>query len=337
MISAQAAKKLANSRLREEGAPFVADGAHWDKKHGVWVVAYRDPVHPEEVLMGGGLVVTDEGEVHSLGSAPGALDLLMDSLEPGGLGVRDDVWLRDGEGLAPLADVDPDEAAGLGAWAASLRPWPGVLGQEFEKPYFKDLMRFVDRERARGPVYPSPGEVFAAFHLTSFEEVKVVILGQDPYHQRGQANGLCFSVPGDVLGLPASLRNIHAAMVRDGFTPPAHGALTGWARQGVLLLNTALSVRDSEANSHAKQWRGFTDTVISSLSDRERPVVFVLWGKAAQSKRRLINEGRHVVVTAPHPAARGHSQRAFREAGTFAEVNRQLQALDRAPVEWGSA
>ena len=138
----------------------------------------------------------------------------------------------------------------------------------------------------------------------------MVILGQDPYHRPGQANGLCFSVPRDVLGLPPSLRNIHAAMARDGFPPPAHGDLTGWARQGVLLLNTALSLRDSEANSHAKQWRDFTDAVITKLSDRQRPAVFVLWGKSAQRKRAaLIDADRHEVVT-PIPRHEDASRRS---------------------------
>nr|WP_269813597.1 uracil-DNA glycosylase [Ornithinimicrobium sediminis] len=261
----------------------------------------------------------------------------MQSLGRGHFGGADDVWSREGESLALLADEDPEEAAGLAALAASRRPWPGVLGEDLEKPYFKDLLRFVERERLRGAVYPSPGDLFAAFHLTPFEKVKVVILGQDPYHQPGQANGLCFSVPRDVPRLPPSLRNIHAAMVRDGFTPPPHGDLTGWARQGALLLNTALSVRDSEANSHAEQWREFTDAVITKLSERQRPVVFVLWGKTAQSKRDLINEDRHEVVTAPHPAARGGSQTQFREAGTFSGVNSRLKALHDAPIEWGEA
>ena len=126
-----------------------------------------------------------------------------------------------------------------------------MLGEELAKPYFGELMRFVDREWRGGAVYPSASDLFAAFQLTPYEKVKVVILGQDPYHQPGQANGLCFSVPRDVPRLPPSLRNIHAAMARDGFTPPPRGDLTEWARQGVLLLNTALSVRDSEANSHA--------------------------------------------------------------------------------------
>lgn len=334
VISVQAAKRQANAHLRAEGSHLVASTASRDKKHGVWVVGYRDPNHPAEMLIGGALVVTDEGEVHAIGSTPDAVDRLMESLERNPHGRADDVWSREGEGLALLADEDPDEAAGLAAWAASRRPWPDVLGEELSKPYFRELMRFVDRERRTGAVYPSAGDLFAAFHRTPYDKVKVVILGQDPYHQPGQANGLCFSVPRDAPRLPPSLRSIHAAMARDGFTPPAHGDLTGWARQGVLLLNTALTVRDSEANSHAKQWRQFTDAVITKVSDRQRPVVFVLWGESAHRKRGLINEDRHEVVAAPHPAARGRSQREFREAGTFNEVNRRLKALKSAPIEW---
>lgn len=334
VISAHAAKKQANVHLRAEGSHLAALHASRNQKHGVWVVDYRDPDHPDEMLVGGALVVTDEGEVHGIGSTPDAVDLLMDSLGRSHFGIADDVWSREGEGLTLLADQDPEEAAGLAALAASLRPWPDVLGEEVAKPYFKELMGVVDRERRTGAVYPSMGDLFAAFDLTPYEKVKVVILGQDPYHQPGQANGLCFSVPRDVLRLPPSVRNIHAAMARDGFTPPAHGDLTAWAQQGVLLLNTALSVRDSEANSHAKQWRDFTDAVITKLSDRQRPVVFVLWGKSAHRKRRLIDEDRHEVVVAPHPAARGRFQTEFRHAGTFTEVNRRLEALEVAPIEW---
>lgn len=336
MISAQAAKKYANAHLRAEGSHLEAVHASRDKVHGVWVVDYRDPGHPEEMLTGGALVVTDEGKVHTIGSTPDAVDLLMQSLGRRPFGVADDVWSREGESLALLADEDPEEAAGLAAWAASRRPWPSVLGEELEKPYFRELMRFVDRERLHGPVYPPPGDLFAAFHLTPSEKVKVVILGQDPYHQPDQANGLCFSVPRDAPRLPPSIRNIHAAMARDGFTPPPHGDLTGWARQGVLLLNTALSVRESKANSHAKQWREFTDAVINKLSNRQHPVVFVLWGKTAQTKRTLINEDRHEVVIAPHPASRGRFQTQFRAAGTFAEVNRRLQDLHDIPIKWGT-
>lgn len=333
-MSPHAAKKQATAHLRAQGSNLVALHATRNKKHGVWVVDYRDPDHPDEMLIGGALVVTDDGEVHSIGSTPDSVDLLMESLGRNPFGTADDVWSREGESLALLADEDPEEAAGLAARAASRRPWPGVLDEELARPYFRKLMRFLDHERRTGVVYPEAGDLFAAFHLTAYDKVKVVILGQDPYHQPGQANGLCFSVPRDVSTLPPSLRNIHAAMARDGFTPPPHGDLTEWARQGVLLLNTALSVRDSEANSHAKQWSEFTDAVITKLSDGQRPAVFVLWGRSAHRKRYLIDEDRHEVVTAPHPAARGRFQTEFREAGSFTEVNRRLEALQVAPIDW---
>lgn len=334
MISAQAAKKRASEHLRAQGSHLVASGASRSKEHGVWVVGYRDPEHPDEMLIGGVLVVTDRLEVHEIGSTPDAVDRLMESLGRSPHPITADVWSREGEGLALLADEDPDDAAGLAACAASRRPWTDVLGEELAKPYFRELMRFVDHERLRNTVYPSSGDLFTAFHLTPYNKVKVVILGQDPYHQPGQAHGLAFSVPRNTAKLPPSLRNIHAAMERDGFPRPPHGDLTQWADQGVLLLNTALSVRLSEANSHAKQWREFTDAVIIKLSDRQRPVVFVLWGKSAMTKRELINEGRHEVVTAPHPAARGRFQRKFREAEAFTEVNRRLEHLKLAPIDW---
>lgn len=336
LISAQAAKKQANVHLHAEGSRLVALHASRNTKHGVWVVGYRDPDLPDEMLTGGALVVTDEGEVYVIGSTPNAVELLMESLGRIPFGMADDVWSREGESLALLADEDSEEAAGLAAQAVSRRPWPNVLGEVLAEPYFTEMMRFVDHERRTGVVYPSAGDLFAAFHLTPFEKVKVVILGQDPYHQPGQANGLCFSVPRDLLKLPPSLRNIHAAMAHDGFTPAPHGDLTEWARHGVLLLNTALSVREAEANSHAKQWREFTDVVITKLSDRRRPIVFVLWGKSAQRKRDLIDEDRHEVVTAPHPAARGRFQTEFRKAGTFTEVNRRLEVHKVAPIDWAT-
>lgn len=176
MISAQAAKKQANAHLRAEGSHLVALHASRKKKHGVWVVGYRDPDHLHEMLIGGALVVTDEGEVHGIGSTPDAVDLLMESLGRSPFGIADDVWSREGESLALLADEDPEEAAGLAALAVSRRPWPAALGEELAKPYFRELMRYVDRERLAGGVYPTAADLFAAFHLTPYEKVKVVIL-----------------------------------------------------------------------------------------------------------------------------------------------------------------
>jgi uracil-DNA glycosylase len=243
------------------------------------------------------------------------------------------VYAREGESLALLSDQDPAEAAGLAAWAASRRPWPDILGDETSEPYFRDLLQFVDMERTRYEVYPKSADVFAAFHLTPYDNVKVVILGQDPYPQPGEANGLSFSVPRDG-SPPKSLRNIFAAMRHDQIAAPEHGDLTAWAQQGVLLLNTALTVRRADPGSHAKEWRAFTDAVIPLLSAREDPLVFVLWGRAAQRKKRLIDTDRHGVIEAPHPAARGVAQVRFREARTFSAVDRTLRAFGRAPVNW---
>jgi len=333
VISHQQATRRAAEYLRAEGSPWAVAGASRDRRFDVWVTGYRDPESPDEMLDGGGLVVTDEGDVHNLGSAPGALDDLMLSLGRSPTVDVAEVYAREGEGLALLADLDGDEADGLAAWAAARRPWPDVLGGEMSKPYFRGLLRLVDRERAKHAVYPAPHEVFAAFRLTDYEKLKVVILGQDPYPQRGQANGLCFSVPHGV-PKPKSLTNIHAAMRLDGFAPPEHGDLTAWAQQDVLLLNTALTVRLADPGSHTKEWREFTDAVIRLLNAREEPLVFVLWGRAAQRKKRLIDTERHAVIEAPHPAARGTAQVRFRESQTFSKVNRILSDLGHEPINW---
>lgn len=215
-----------------------------------------------------------------------------------------------------------------------LKAWP-VLREEVEQPYFAELMRFVREERATHGVYPPPNQMFAAFELTPYDKVKVVILGQDPYHQPGQAMGLSFSVPRDVKA-PPSLSNIGKAMVADGVgqEPLPHGDLTQWAEQGVLLLNTALSVRQDQANSHAKEWKQFTDAAISRLDERDRPVVFVLWGQSAQKKLPLIHKQRDRVVDAPHPAARGPHQSDFRSRKTFSRVNALLEQHGEVPIDW---
>ena len=333
MISHQEAKRRAAEHLRAEGSPSAGSRATRERRFGVWVIGYRDPERPDEMLDGGGLVVTDEGDVHDLGSAPGALDDLMLALGRSPMLDAADVSAREGEGLALLADLDRDGAGGLAAWAAVRRPWPDVLGEQLSKPYFRLLLRFVERERANHEVYPEPHEMFAAFQLTDYKQLKVVILGQDPYPQPGQANGLCFSVPHGVTK-PKSLTNIHAAMRRDGIVPPEHGDLTALTRQGVLLLNTALTVRLAEPGSHAKEWREFTDAVIRLLNDRDEPLVFVLWGEAAQRKQRLIDTDRHAVIEAPHPAARGMAQVRFRESRTFSEVNRFLREFGHELINW---
>lgn len=188
--------------------------------------------------------------------------------------------------------------------------WRGVLGEELQQPYFKELTEFVEEERAKGPVYPPREEVFAALDATPYERVKVLVLGQDPYHGEGQGHGLCFSVrPG--VKTPPSLRNIYKEMKEELGTPiPDNGYLMPWAEQGVLLLNAVLTVRSGEANSHkGKGWEKFTDAVIRAVADRPDPAVFVLWGNYAQKKLPLIDEERHVVVKGhtPHRCPRRSS------------------------------
>jgi len=333
-MSHQHAKRLANEYLRAEGSSLVASHATRDSRYGVWILDSRDPAEPDVMLYGGGLVVTDDGDVHSLSSVPSALDELMMDLGRWPGTPLDNVFEREGEGLALLADIDPEEAAGLAAWAAARMPWPDVLGQETSKPYFDDLVRFVTRERAMRQVYPAPRDVFAAFRFTPYCEVRVVILGQDPYPNPGQANGLCFSVPKGA-PKPRSLVNIHAAMRFDGLIPPDHGDLAGWAEQGVFLLNTALTVPQGRAGDHVSAWKPFTDAVIRLVSDRDGPpVVFVLWGVEAQKKKRLIDRNRHAVIEAPHPAARREAQVRFRESRTFSKAHRRLLEFYKQPIEW---
>ena len=217
---------------------------------------------------------------------------------------------------------------------ASRTDWNPVLRQELSKPYWHDLQTFVDSERAAGPVYPPHPEVFAALHLTPLAEVKVVILGQDPYHGPGQAHGLCFSVrPGTAP--PPSLRNIHKELVSDlGMPPPRTGDLTPWARQGVLLLNTTLTVRGGQAGSHqGRGWETFTDQVIEAVSAKEETVVFVLWGAHARKKKALIDTRRHVVIESAHPSPLS-AHNGFFGSRPFSRANAALEAAGREPVDW---
>lgn len=211
--------------------------------------------------------------------------------------------------------------------------WQDALGEETHKPYVKELAEFVEQERERGPVYPPREEVFAALHATPLDRVKVLILGQDPYHGEGQGHGLCFSVrPG--VRTPPSLRNIYKELRDDlGHPVPDNGCLTPWARQGVLLLNTVLTVRAGEANSHkGKGWETFTDAVIRAVSGRADPAVFVLWGNHAKKKLPLIDTGRHAVVQGAHPSPL--SAKRFFGSRPFSEIDAALAALGRTPVDW---
>ncbi len=212
--------------------------------------------------------------------------------------------------------------------------WNPLLRSEFNQPYWQDLMEFVHQERRQHQVFPPHEEVFAALHLTPFESVKAVILGQDPYHGPGQAHGLCFSVrPG--VPAPPSLKNIFAEMETDlGFAPPSSGSLTAWAEQGVLLLNTTLTVRARQAASHqGKGWEQFTDKIIEVVSQKSDRVVFVLWGSSARRKKPMIDLSRHAVVESPHPSPLS-AHRGFLGSQPFSKVNRLLEEAGRSPIDW---
>ena len=210
--------------------------------------------------------------------------------------------------------------------------WAEVLADELTQPYWTDLQRFVATEREEHEVDPAPQDVFAAFKATPLAEVRVVILGQDPYFN-GQATGLAFAVTPDST-IPPSLRNILAEL-RSDLRVTATSDLTGWARQGVLLLNTSLTVRRGEQSSHAGQgWERFTDAVISALSAREERIVFVLWGVAARSKKRLIDTGRHVVVEAAHPVAWRSASDPLMGSKPFSEINRSVRG---ELIDWSAS
>jgi len=212
--------------------------------------------------------------------------------------------------------------------------WNPVLRDELAKPYWAELQQFIAAERARTTVYPPHDEVFAALHLTPFAEVKVVILGQDPYHGAGQAHGLCFSVR-DGVPRPPSLVNIFKELQTDlGIDPPSHGCLDAWARQGVLLLNATLTVRARQAASHqGKGWETFTDEVLRAVSAKPERVVFILWGASARKKRGLVDTSRHVIIESAHPSPLS-AHNGFFGSRPFSRANAALLEAGRAPVDW---
>ena len=212
--------------------------------------------------------------------------------------------------------------------------WLEVLAAEFEQPYMKELRAFLVEEMRRGPVFPPGREIFNAFNFTPFSEVKVVVLGQDPYHGPGQAHGLCFSVRKGVRP-PPSLDNIYKELHDDlGVPRPCHGELTDWAKQGVLLLNTVLTVRARQAFSHRdKGWERFTDRVIAELNVRKPHLVFVLWGSAAGRKASMIDRQRHAIVRAPHPSPLS-AHRGFFGSRPFSAINGHLERWQMPPIDW---
>jgi uracil-DNA glycosylase len=214
--------------------------------------------------------------------------------------------------------------------------WKQVLKEEFEKPYFEQIVNFLKTEKATGKkIFPTGSNIFNAFNKTSFDKVKVVILGQDPYHGIGQAHGLSFSVaPG--VKIPPSLQNIFKEIKADlGVeNPPNFGDLTHWAEQGILLLNAALTVRDGEPMSHAKiGWAQFTDAVIKTISDKKENVIFLLWGKFAQDKQILINTDSHYILKAAHPSPLS-AHNGFLGCKHFSKTNEILVKHGENPIDW---
>lgn len=214
--------------------------------------------------------------------------------------------------------------------------WEDLLGQEKQLPYFQRMLQFVESERAAGKtIYPPSQDVFNAFNLTKLDNVKVVILGQDPYHGPNQAHGLCFSVLPKIK-TPPSLVNIYKELATDipDFIIPQHGFLQSWAEQGVLLLNTVLTVEQGQAHSHAKiGWERFTDTVIQQLSDHCNGLVFLLWGSHAQKKGAVIDTKKHHLLSAPHPSPLS-AYRGFLGCKHFTQTNDLLKLQNKSPINW---
>ncbi|MBQ2840947.1 MAG: uracil-DNA glycosylase [Oscillospiraceae bacterium] len=212
--------------------------------------------------------------------------------------------------------------------------WNSVLSKEFEKDYYLSLREFLKTEYREHTVYPDMYDIYNALKFTSYSDVKVVILGQDPYHGEGQAHGLAFSVK-DGVPLPPSLRNMYKEIYEEtGNVQPESGNLTRWAKQGVLLLNTALTVRSGQANSHSgKGWEIFTDCIIEKLNAREKTIVFLLWGRNARSKERLITNPNHKVFSAAHPSPLS-AYNGFFGCGHFNAANRELILAGEMPIIW---
>ncbi len=212
--------------------------------------------------------------------------------------------------------------------------WNPLLRSQFDEDYWRELQAFVADERANHAVYPPADEVFAALHLTPYASVRVVILGQDPYHGPGQAHGLAFSVRPPTPP-PPSLKNMFIELESDlGIVPPGHGSLEHWARQGVLLLNTSLTVRARNAGSHQKRgWERFTDEIIRAVAAKPEPVVFLLWGSAARSKKKLLADTPHIVIESPHPSPLS-AHRGFFGSRPFSGANEALVSNDRQPIDW---
>ena len=212
--------------------------------------------------------------------------------------------------------------------------WKEALQEEYSKEYYRKLFTFIKDAYSKSVVYPPSGDIFNAFHLTPLKDVKVVILGQDPYHNNGQAHGLSFSVQKGV-DIPPSLVNIYKELHDDlGCTIPNHGCLTKWAEQGVLMLNTVLTVRAHQANSHRGiGWEEFTDAAILALNSQDRPIVFILWGAPAQRTKRMLTNPKHLILEAPHPSPLA-AYRGFFGSKPFSQTNAFLEKNGIEPIDW---
>jgi len=263
-----------------------------------------------------------KGTTESTGCMPGEDD-------------KENMWV----GFSPLPpprmfidDTDPDVAALVREFPEG--SWKNALASEFNRPYFVSLAHFVASARSKGKVYPPPRDVFNAFRLTPLEDVKVMILGQDPYIHKGEAHGLCFSVRRGVK-VPPSLMRVYSVLEKTepGFVRPRHGCLEDWAKRGVFLLNTVLTVDDGVSNSHKDQgWEQFTDAAIKVLSARSTGMVCFLWGKFAINKAAFIDEKKHIIFEGPHPSPLSGS--AFSNCNHFARSKKALISLGKEPIDW---
>lgn len=214
-----------------------------------------------------------------------------------------------------------------------MRTFEKIINEESQQSYFKTLKAFVDREYEEKTVFPPRDEIYSAFRYADYEDIKVVIIGQDPYHELHQANGLAFSVSKEVK-IPPSLRNIYKEAMQDvGIPEPHSGDLTPWAKQGVLLINTVLTVEEGKANAHkGKGWEIFTDHIIEKMNEREKPLVFILWGRQAQNKAGMI-DSRHCVIKSAHPSPLSAS-RGFFGSKPFSRANAFLESIQVEPIDW---
>lgn len=213
--------------------------------------------------------------------------------------------------------------------------WSRAIGEEFQKPYYKQLNQFIEDEYKNEIIYPPEEDVFNAFEFTPLSEVKVMLLGQDPYHNQNQAHGLSFSVLPKQKDIPPSLKNIYKELNSDlGCFIPNNGYLKKWAYQGVLLLNTVLTVRAHMANSHKRKgWEKFTDSVIQTLNEQDRPIVYLLWGNLAQSKIPMLNNPKHLILKAPHPSPLS-AHKGFFGCRHFSKTNEFLEQNGVEPIDW---